>query len=284
MMITRSIIPWKEWIYVKIYSNEIITNEILLFIFNKIIKKNQSKIDIFFFIRYRDPYNHLRIRLKIKETAYLISIYQDLSNVLNILHKRKYVWKIQFDTYEREIERYSYFGIESTELLFHRESIFICKTLWLLNKYELNNKNWEVAIWIINLYLTTLLNDNQVYNFLSLMTSAYNKEFDITTDAKYSIDNIYRKNKKNIDLIINNLREDEYWVKLYPNLECYKKKFKNSIKQMRFNVKEDQYLYLQSIIHMFCNRLFNFNARLEEMVIYNILIKYYLTNNYKQKK
>ena len=78
----RSFMPGDEWLYFKIYTgtktaDAILTN-IIKPITEKLIKNNI--IDQWFFIRYNDPKNHLRIRFHFNKQNSILQIFSELNH------------------------------------------------------------------------------------------------------------------------------------------------------------------------------------------------------------
>jgi hypothetical protein len=120
----RNFEPYSNWVYVKIYTgnktaDKILSNQIWK-ICNELIK--QKVIKKWFFIRYADPKNHIRLRFNLTDS----NSFNELNNTLNKnfsnLVKSGLIWKIQTDTYQRELERYGNDSIEISEDFFYINS------------------------------------------------------------------------------------------------------------------------------------------------------------------
>ncbi|HEV7428943.1 MAG TPA: thiopeptide-type bacteriocin biosynthesis protein, partial [Thermoanaerobaculia bacterium] len=76
-----------------------------------------------FFIRYSESGWHLRLRFQGDPRALRERVQPTLESMAQRLIDTGAAWKLQFDTYEREVERYG--GAEAIELaeeIFHRDS------------------------------------------------------------------------------------------------------------------------------------------------------------------
>jgi thiopeptide-type bacteriocin biosynthesis protein len=93
-----------EWLYYKSYTGVRTADYILLEKLNPVISDLEEKriIQKWFFIRYKDPDDHLRIRFLVINTDDLHTIIQSLYSIFNKLIEENLVWKIQTDTYRRE--------------------------------------------------------------------------------------------------------------------------------------------------------------------------------------
>jgi len=110
-----------EWLYFKVYTGFKTADTILtdtVFPLSQYFLK-ENIIDHWFFIRYSDPQFHLRIRFHIPKKEDVASIIFHFNNTLQDYVNQNLVWKIQTDTYQREIERYGSELIELSEKLFY---------------------------------------------------------------------------------------------------------------------------------------------------------------------
>jgi len=79
--------------------------------------------DRWFFLRYGDPDQHLRVRLHGRPERLRRSVLPALERAVAPFLADGRIWRVTVDTYEREIERYGGpEGIELAEELFHRDS------------------------------------------------------------------------------------------------------------------------------------------------------------------
>ncbi|HEX2062382.1 MAG TPA: thiopeptide-type bacteriocin biosynthesis protein, partial [Thermoanaerobaculia bacterium] len=117
LLIARTFPPGSEWQYVKLYTGTATADRVLL---DEIAPLAREAVATgaarrWFFIRYADPHWHLRVRFHGEAPG--------LTAAIRRLVDSGAVWKVQYDTYEREIERYG--GPEAIELaeeIFYRDS------------------------------------------------------------------------------------------------------------------------------------------------------------------
>lgn len=120
-----------EWLYYKIYTGVKTTDLILLEKLQPVILqlKKRKIIQQWFFIRYKDTDEHFRIRFLIDNTTNLSKVIKAFYPVMNELLQDNLIWKIQTDTYKRELERYGEITIEDSEFLFWKDSEMILQYL-----------------------------------------------------------------------------------------------------------------------------------------------------------
>lgn len=108
-LIQRKFIPGSEWLFFKLYTGNKTADKILV---NNIypainLLTKRGLIKKWFFIRYTDPDFHLRLRLLAADNKSVCEIINVIYLFLYKLINTNQVWKIQIDTYNREIERYN---------------------------------------------------------------------------------------------------------------------------------------------------------------------------------
>ena len=120
-----------EWLYYKIYYGKKASDIILTDLVGPLAKLllDDNQISKWFFIRYSDPEQHLRVRFKICKV-------NDIGKIILTVHKKitpfienKLVWDVQLATYSREIDRYGSNTMELSETLFFYDSISVLEII-----------------------------------------------------------------------------------------------------------------------------------------------------------
>src|SRR5690606_31741411 len=96
-------------------------------ILERFLEKNLIKK--FFFIRYRDTEEHIRLRLHLDDPDKIPRIIAQMNGLLSPLKKDRIIGRVLLDTYSREIERYGKYTIQLVEELFYIDSCFVLKCL-----------------------------------------------------------------------------------------------------------------------------------------------------------
>ncbi len=288
----RTFITGDNWIYYKLYSGQKTSDVILVDIIKPVCEKLISNmiIESWFFIRYGDPKSHLRWRLKVNDKKKIGIVIQTIFNACKPMVDSGLIYKVQTDTYKRELERYGANTIELTETLFWHDSAMIVNTLDLLEGDEGEKIRWLLSIRAIDqLLLDFGYSTRQKFDLLSVMAENFGKEFNINSQLIVQLSDKYRKEKKDIFDIMN--RSKDINSPYLPVLELLKEKSTNS-KSVVSNLLEiysDNQLQmpldslLSSFIHMLMNRMFRSKQRLHEMVIYGFLFRYYRTELAREK-
>lgn len=121
--VARIFPPGSEWLYAKIYTGTATADQVLREELAPLAAEALAAgaARSWFFIRYGDPGWHLRLRFRGEPEALLGGVLPALQGLFARLLDAGTAWKLQLDTYEREVERYG--GEEgvalSEELFFH---------------------------------------------------------------------------------------------------------------------------------------------------------------------
>jgi thiopeptide-type bacteriocin biosynthesis protein len=123
--------PGDEWLFAKLYCAPRMSDDLLTAAVRPLTQRlrTEGMIDRWFFIRYADPDFHLRLRLRHREGQHG-AVMTLLRDVLREQQLERFVHRITFDTYEREIDRYGgATGIVLAESLFHADSEAILESI-----------------------------------------------------------------------------------------------------------------------------------------------------------
>ncbi|GLU57085.1 lantibiotic dehydratase [Dyadobacter frigoris] len=273
----RSFSVGSEWLYFKIYCEEKSSDKLLLVLhplINRLIKENM--VSQFFFVRYQDPDYHLRFRFRGNpQDGFYYQVIDMIKETLEEYVQSGLVYKIQLDTYERELERYGYEQIEICENLFHLDSMDFLDSISSFEHIPDEIARFELSIGRINMLLTNsglklsecvLLMENLKENFFN--------EFDGNSTLRKQLGMHYRNFKNIIDQVFELGKTD-----LNPSL-------KGSLAKLSENLSDrTQYFsILSSLIHMSVNRTFNTKQRAYELILYHCLAKQYDSMNARQLK
>ncbi len=115
--------PGSEWLYVKLYGGPATVEHMLDQVMGSISPVLAHGDWQWFFIRYGDPDWHVRLRVHGDAEHLLPRALAALRTVTAALLESGALWRVQLDTYEREVERYGgKRAIELAEQIFHADS------------------------------------------------------------------------------------------------------------------------------------------------------------------
>jgi thiopeptide-type bacteriocin biosynthesis protein len=274
-----------EWVYFKIYAGYKISDVILLEYLNEKIELllTENVIKKWFFIRYNDSDSHIRIRFQLNKNEDVFQIIKELNPVFEDLLQKNFIWKIQSDTYLREIERYGLQTMEDSETLFYYDSEMILNYLSLKNDF----KNDKTQLLFSFLSIDSLLNAfslsiDEKLVLLDDMQQGFKKEFNATKVLKSELDTHYRAFEKEISTALN-YNESLKLQALYIIIEEKSCNIKPVVLAIKKNLEINLNSFLSSHIHMMINRQFTSRQREYETLIYDHLYRYYKTCFYRKE-
>ncbi len=287
--IERSFIIGEKWLYYKIYTGPNTADKILGEVLHPIADEmfKNKLIDKWFFIRYADPKQHLRIRFHVTDTNNLGNVIGFLTPGFKDLVKKDLVWKIQTDTYNRELERYGKTMISEAESIFFRDSVMICKLLSMIEDDEGEEIRWLFGLRAINDLLDNFhcSEDKKLYLLNSLKTN-FRNEFSPSKILNNQLKDKYRSKRKKIEefMDIDLSNAGDYLLLLDVLIEKSEQItpcVDAILNREEFEIDLDN--LLASYIHMLMNRLFKSRNRIHEMVCYDFLHRYYLSSKARKK-
>jgi thiopeptide-type bacteriocin biosynthesis protein len=273
-----------EWVYFKIYSGYKIADVILLDYLNEKIAflLSENSIKKWFFIRYNDSDSHLRIRFQVDKVNDVFHVVKELNSVFeDVLHKNL-IWKVQNDTYLREIERYGSKTMEDSETLFYYDSEMILNYLSLKNDFKNDKIQLLFSFLSIDSFLDAFsLSISEKLALLDHMQQGFKNEFNATKVLKSQLDKHYRELEKEISTAMN--YDESYELSpLYKLIEEKSINIKPIVESIKGNLEINLNSFLSSHIHMMINRQFTSRQREYETLIYDHLFRYYKTCFYRK--
>ena len=289
----RNFIVGSEWLYYKIYTGhktaDLILTEVIKPVSMNLLKK--GLIDKWFFIRYADPKHHLRVRFKSTKNEYLGPIISELYKTLNEFKEQDLIWKVQLDTYQREVERYGVSTMELSEDLFFSDSIAVVLFLGLIEGDEGEQLRWLYGLRAIDVFLDTFeFGLEEKLGLMDRLKTGFGQEFGMSRPLKRQLDDKFRKERTNIENFLSfKENEEPDYAPMLTILGENQKRMHPIAKQIKKMVNENKAFQnldnlMGSYIHMLMNRLFKSKNRLNEMVCYDFLYRHYRTAIAIQKK
>lgn len=272
-----------EWLYYKIYTGVKITDTILIEKLYPIIEelKANNLIEKWFFIRYRDTDEHLRLRFYSPKKENLFQVIQYLYPVIEKLMAEDIIWKVQLDTYQRELERYGSATMETSESIFYYDSEMIVAYLALKPFFLQEETELLFSFLAIDSFLNVFsLPNKQKLDLLDKLQISFKKEFNATKILKKEFDKNYRSLSARIEAFINN--QDDEFSDVYQIINHKERNLKNLFSKETFQLEMDLNSFLSSHIHMTINRQFSSRQRHYECLIYDHLYRYYKSVNYQK--
>ncbi len=264
-----------EWIYYKIYIGTKQADDLLKKQIFELAKKllSNKTIDSWFFIRYNDPSFHIRIRFKLYNESDLFEIVSEMYNVLNPLVRDFSIWKVQLDTYNREIERYGKETMELSEKIFFYDSMMV---LDFLNRFKDENLRWLFSLKAIDSFLDIFeYSIEEKILLMQFLAAAFKKEYEVSQTFNTSLNNKYRLVRAEITEFMESNEDSSLIDILDKKAEMIQVNHPNFIIFLKNNLEIDLKEFLSSHIHMTMNRIFRSKNRDHEMICYDFLSRYY---------
>lgn len=288
----RNFLPGSEWLYFKLYCGKKTADKILEQTISPLVNKfkGENLIDRWFFIRYADPEFHLRIRFHVPDINNLAAIIFEFNKVVASLEKDNLVWKCQMDTYSRELERYGYNKIIEAEGIFHFDSEAVLQFFHLTSGDDREEIRWTWAMRNID----QMLDDfgyclEKKLRLLNALKQSFANEFAVDKRVHRQLGDLYRTHKARIESMLNQNTEDRSeFEALFTILQERSIKWQQVINSLKGSKEGASPLYLNDLLssfaHMAMNRICTSRARLQEMVVYDFLYRYYDSLQARLKK
>ncbi|MFD2902565.1 lantibiotic dehydratase [Sphingobacterium anhuiense] len=272
-----------EWLFYKIYCSEGATDEILIRVIFPLAKKllKTEKIDKWFFIRYADPKTHLRVRFHLKNS-------DDLTYIVNLLNQKitsylnsGIVRTIQTDIYEREIQRYKPYAIETVEDFFFNDTKICEKILSRLFKSGNEDERWLISLIVLDQTFEgfELTLKERIEMLRKLYDYFFNEHF-ADKQLRHQLSSMYREKKQIISFELSQYKQNIGQNVQLKELLKEKLELCKIIKTKILENDEDDLGSIQSsLLHMSMNRIFNVKQRSHEFVCYSLLLNYYVSLN-----
>jgi len=286
----RTFIPGEEWAYVKIYTGHKTADKILVNTIGSVVKhlKKEQIIDKWFFLRYTDPDFHLRVRFHLTDADRNGEVIGLLSKKLKQYVRSNLVWKVQYDTYNRELERYGHDLTGESETIFGIDSECNIKVIKGLNSLPDENYRWMIALKMMDTFLSAFsYNLPQKSEFFHLRSLAFKTEFGFNEYNSKQFNAKYRDNKKKVEGVLQNTLDETDFLRLYGIVNKEYKLLEPVAETIRRKIKSKKDITLDdlisSYIHMMMNRLFRSKNRKHELLLYDFMRRYYSSEMAKIK-
>ncbi|WP_018616399.1 lantibiotic dehydratase [Segetibacter koreensis] len=283
-----------EWLYAKIYCGTKTAEKILSDVLKPLTEKliSEKYIDSYFFIRYYDHGQHIRIRFHHsnkkdfwKHVVYMLRV------VLQPYVNNHAVHNLQFETYKREIERYGLDTMELSESIFYHHSVAILNFISMLDGDAGEQYRWQVALKAIDIILDDFYyNTEQKRDLIKILHNNFSSEFKIGPQEQKKISERFSSNKQLIhQLMSENLDDNKDLKTAIDAFRINSDNYRNTIEQILSSSsvcydKSQLLRLMSSYLHMFVNRMFLSKQRMVELVIYDYLLKYYESRIAREKK
>jgi thiopeptide-type bacteriocin biosynthesis protein len=279
--VRRAFAPGSEWLYVKLYTGSSTADGLLRDVVAPVAHEvmSEAQADAWFFIRYGDPGWHLRVRFHGDPGTLVTRVFPRLQERIAPLLDDGRLWRVQLDTYEREVERYGGpEGIVLTERLFHVDSEAVLAILDLLEGDEGADFRWRITLRGIDMLLNDLgLEGAAKQQVLRRMRESFATEFGGGKGLRVQLDQRLREERRSLFPLLDPAGDRE--SELAPALEILHQRSERwapliaELKRLEGAGRLTQTIaeIAPSYVHMFVNRMIRAAARAHELVLYDFL-------------
>ncbi|KAK6026842.1 thiopeptide-type bacteriocin biosynthesis domain protein [Ostertagia ostertagi] len=268
--IQRVFPPGSEWLYFEIYCHAHRANNLLCGKIQSFLHLHAAQLQHWFFIRYNQHGNHLRLRLKLHDPIQGQQLISGLSKLLSHELTSGIVSDIQVKTYHRELERYSPELIDHVEIHFHRDSAYVVSLL----KLDLDNEDlYQLCSQaILRIRQRGLLSTQTLGEILAGSAAAFGREHHMNTNDYKKLNAQYQKYRSKPAVQLENIQLDAFEAFCASFIDVLDKCPESRRPQL-----------LTDLLHMHVNRLFSTLQRTHEMILYDYLLKAYKAGKAKAK-
>ena len=279
----RTFAAGSEWLYVKLYGGPVVLDELLTTTLPPLLAAAQAggALDRWFFIRFSDPRDHLRIRFNGPAKRLQREVLPLVFETFNPLLASGRIWRIQLDTYEREIERYGgREGVESAEDVFFADSVACLDVLRASSGDEGQDARWRAALYGIDALFSDFGFDTEARR--GAVTSWRNQRQGRSgAPPKQQLADRFRAERKRLEALLGSPRGAEGELEfIRAAFERRSERMGPVVERLRaLAARDDAGLSVPDLVssyaHMHVNRLIRSAANSHELVIYDFLARLY---------
>jgi lantibiotic biosynthesis protein len=277
--------PGSEWLYLKLFTGPATADQVLLDLAPALAGSLASgSIDSWHFVRYGDPDWHIRLRLHGPPGPLLTDVLPRLRELTEPLLQAGQLWRIQLDTYEREVERYGGpGGMEYSERIFHADSEAVIEIMRQLPGDAGAERRWQLALRGIDQLFGDLgLDLAQRREIARAARRGYGREFGAGAEFQHAISGRFRRERAALEPVLGAGGDAPPEVAgCVQALDRRSAAIAVAARQLRVlagtgagPVPELAELAM-SLAHMHVNRLLRSAQRAQELVLYEMLDRLY---------
>ena len=268
------------------YTGTAIADQLLREVIAPLVAKvvGSGAADRWFFIRYGDPDWHVRLCFHGTPERLRGEALPAVESAVNPLLRSGLLWRVQFDTYEREVERYGGDeGIVLAERLFQADSEAVLEILELLESGDAGlDERWRLALHGMDALLSDLGFDLQTKStVLDSVRAAFAREFRADTKLKIQLGERFRKERQSLQALLASAPDAGH--ALAPGFEILRQRSARLAPIVADLKACEEAVGLTvpiielapSYLHMHGNRLLRSGQRAHELVLYDLLARQY---------
>ncbi len=281
----RNFLPGSEWLFAKIYASPSQADRLLVEQIKPLVARvlAAKTADSWFFIRYGDPHGHLRLRLHGMPGPLSTKVLPELWECIERQRQQGVAWRMQIDTYERELERYG--GMRGTliaEQLFQLDSELVLDLLEAIGDQLGAEIRWHLAFASVDCLLSGLGLDLSARRALvNSLGKSQEKNFAVQQIYRKQVSEKFRKERQALQRLLEMAADSAGFP---AQAQSALTRFAGQLKTIRGELEAAQQAgeltkpiaeLAGSYVHMHLNRMFRSAANAQEMVLYDFLARTY---------
>ncbi len=283
----RSFPPGSEWLYAKLYSGPAGADRVLRELVAPLCRRALAGglADGWFFLRYGDPDWHIRLRFHGAPRRLGAELGPALAEAAAPLLADGTLWKVQLDTYEREVERYGGpAAIALAERLFEADSEAVLALLPAMEGDAGARARWQLTLLGLDRWLDELGLD--LAGRLAVVRPQRDglaKEIGGGKDLRLSLDRKFRGERAQLADLLAGAAETARSEAWEAGREAFRRRAEQTapvlaqLAALGFQGQPASPLtaLVPSLLHMHANRMLRSAARPHELVLYDFLTRLY---------
>ncbi|HEX7277235.1 MAG TPA: lantibiotic dehydratase [Acidimicrobiales bacterium] len=273
--VRRRFAPGSEWLYAKLFTGTGTADRVLVDSARPLVERclGEGLADGWFFVRYGDGGWHVRLRL-----------HGDAAAMLPLLHAAAEplladgrLWRVQLDTYEREVERYGGdVGMRLSEAVFRHDSDAALDLLSMLDGDAGLDGRWRLALAGTDRLLDDLgFSLPEKARWAQARRDAFAAEFRADANLRAQLGRRWRAERQSLEDLLGGAGDANH--PLAPGLAVLARR-SEAIAPLAAELRR-QGLPLgdlaASYAHMHANRLLRAGHRAQELVLHDLLARLY---------
>jgi thiopeptide-type bacteriocin biosynthesis protein len=282
--VCRSSPPGSKWLFAKFYCGQTMADRVLREVVQPVVEnlERSAAADRWFFIRYGDPDWHIRVRFHGDPRRLQAEVLAMLQDAAGPFLADGRVWRLQIDTYEREVERYGgEQGIALAEQLFHADSMAVLELLATADDARADLR-WRIAVAGIDRLLDDLgLDLASRHAVMKETATAFAREFRSDGQLRKQVGDKYREERRGLELLLDGSEDSTALASSIASILRRRSErllpIAGALRILEQEGRLERPLtdMAASYVHMHVNRLLPSAHRAQEMVLYDFLRRLY---------
>lgn len=283
--------PGSEWLFLKLYTGMATIDPVLTKTIRPLVSAllQEGLINRWYFVRYRDPDCHLRLRLCGDPQQLCAVVLPRLAAALSPLLETGQVRRMQLDTYEPEYDRYGgEAGLKLSEEIFFQDSQVVLQILNRLVGDASAQLRWQTTLASMATLLRDLFPDvSQRLQVVEAAQRGFFAEHAVDSKTARQIGARFRVERPALDALMDAV-ETQASGPLMDVLIHRSEHLKSTILQLQCCAVDGVLTaplttIAESYLHMIANRLFRSAARAQEALLYDFLCRLYVSRKVRSR-